>query len=152
MNPVTREWIKKAEGDFAIACREMRARKAPNYDGVCFHAQQCAEKYLKARLHAADIQFPRTHDLGVLIDLAKKIEPEWEVVRAAARMLTDYAVRFRYPGAFATRMQAREAVKACKLFRDRARMVLRLTAKPMKKRSLKKSRAKSVTTKRRKRS
>ena len=152
MNPVTREWIKKAEGDFSIACREMRARKAPNYDGVCFHAQQCAEKYLKARLHAADIPFPKTQHLGVLIDLAKKIEPEWEVVRAAARMLTDFAVRFRYPGAFATKTQAREAVMACELFRDRARMVLRLAAKPTKKRSLKKSRAKSVTTKRRKRS
>ncbi len=152
MNPVTRDGIKKAEGDFSIACREMRARKAPNYDGVCFHAQQCAEKYLKARLHAANIQFPKKHDLGLLIDLAKNIEPEWEVVRTAARMLTDYAVRFRYPGAFATKTQAREAVKACELFRDRARMVLRLAAKPTKKRSSKKSRAKSVTTKRRKRS
>ena len=152
MNPVTRDWIKKAEGDFSIACREMRARKAPNYDGVCFHAQQCAEKYLKARLHAAELQFPRTHDLGVLIDLAKNIEPEWEVVRPAARMLTDYAVRFRYPGAFATKTQAREAVKACELLRERARTALRLAAKPTKKRSSKKSRAKSVTTKRSKRS
>lgn len=152
MNPVTLDWIKKAEGDFSIACREMRARKAPNYDGVCYHAQQCAEKYLKARLHAAGIKFSKTHNLGVLIDLAKSIEPEWEVVRAAAQMLTDFAVRFRYPGAFATKQQAREAVKACELFRDRARMALRLAAKPTKKRSLKKSRAKSVTTKRRKRS
>ncbi len=152
MNPVTREWIKKAEGDFAIACREMRARKAPNYDGVCFHAQQCAEKYLKARLHAASIQFPRKHDLGVLIDLAKEMEPEWEVLRTEAQKLTDFAVRFRYPGAFATKTQARETVKACELFRDRARMVLRLPAKPTKKRSSKKPPAKSVTTKRRKRS
>ena len=152
MNPVTRDWIKKAEGDFSIACREIRARKAPNYDGVCFHAQQCAEKYLKARLHAAGVRFSRTHNLGVLIDLAKKIEPEWEVVRPAARMLTDFAVRFRYPGAFATKTQAREAVKACELFRERARMVLRLAARPTKKPSSKKSRAKLVTTKRRKRS
>jgi HEPN domain-containing protein len=43
MNPLTLEWIEKAEGDFATAQREQRARKMPNYDAVCFHAQQCAE-------------------------------------------------------------------------------------------------------------
>jgi HEPN domain-containing protein len=41
--------VTKAEGDFLTAGRELRARKSPNYDAVCFHAQQCAEKYLKAK-------------------------------------------------------------------------------------------------------
>jgi HEPN domain-containing protein len=50
MKPMTAEWVAKAEGDFAMVERESHARKNPNYDGVCFHAQQCAEKYLKARL------------------------------------------------------------------------------------------------------
>lgn len=50
MQPLKNEWIIKAEGDFATAQREMRARKDPNYDAACFHAQQCAEKYLKALL------------------------------------------------------------------------------------------------------
>src|SRR5262245_6490438 len=50
MKPLTHEWIGKAEGDFATARREVRARKAPNYDAACFHAQQCVEKYLKALL------------------------------------------------------------------------------------------------------
>ena len=48
MKPLTREWVRKAEGDYATAAREMRARKSPNYDAACFHAQQCVEKYLKA--------------------------------------------------------------------------------------------------------
>ena len=43
--------------------RESRVRKSPNYDGVCFHAQQCIEKYLKAKLVEADIDFPKTHNL-----------------------------------------------------------------------------------------
>jgi HEPN domain-containing protein len=43
MKPLTQEWVKKAEGDFATAERELRARKNPNYDAVCFHAQQCVE-------------------------------------------------------------------------------------------------------------
>lgn len=40
MKPITREWIEKAEGDFAMMEREGRARKQPNYDGICFHAQR----------------------------------------------------------------------------------------------------------------
>ena len=45
MNPLTLEWVEKAEGDWLTAQREYRARKAPNYDAACFHAQQVAEKY-----------------------------------------------------------------------------------------------------------
>ncbi len=55
MKPLTREWVEKAEGDFATARRELRARKDPNYDAACFHAQQCAEKYLKACLQEEDL-------------------------------------------------------------------------------------------------
>src|SRR5437867_2053447 len=77
MQPLTTEWVAKAEGDFVTAARDLRARKAPNYDAACFHAQQCAEKYLKARLQEANTPFPRTHDLEVLLDLLLPIEPGW---------------------------------------------------------------------------
>lgn len=50
MNPLTLEWVTKAEGDYLTAVREARIRKSPNYDAVCFHSQQAAEKYLKAYL------------------------------------------------------------------------------------------------------
>ena len=40
MKPITREWVGKAEGDFGTVERESRARKDPNYDAICFHAQQ----------------------------------------------------------------------------------------------------------------
>ena len=50
LNEIVKEWIAKAEGDFAVACRERRVRKLPNWDAVCFHSQQCVEKYLKALL------------------------------------------------------------------------------------------------------
>jgi hypothetical protein len=43
MKPLSNEWVDKSEGDFATANREVRVRKAPNYDAGCFHAQQCAE-------------------------------------------------------------------------------------------------------------
>ena len=57
MKPLTAEWVEKADADFATASREMRVRKAPNFDAVCFHAQQCAEKYLKAILQEVDLPF-----------------------------------------------------------------------------------------------
>lgn len=64
MQPLTIEWITKAEGDLATAWRELRARKSPNYDSACFHAQQCAEKYLKASLQEAGSPFGKTHNLS----------------------------------------------------------------------------------------
>ena len=50
MNELTVEWIAKAEGDWTTTGRELRARRSPNYDAACFHAQQAAEKYLKVPL------------------------------------------------------------------------------------------------------
>jgi len=81
MKQLTRQWVKKAEDDFQSVQRELAARKRPNLDGACFHAQQCIEKYLKARLQEAGIAFPRSHDLGHLLDLVKAVEPLWECLR-----------------------------------------------------------------------
>jgi HEPN domain-containing protein len=127
MQPLTTEWVAKAEGDFASARRELRARTAPNYDAACFHAQQCAEKYLKARLQEASIPFPRTHDLEVLLDLLLPIEPAWSVLRPAAQILTSLAVDVRYPGYAADKARAREALRTCGAIRDLARRSLGLS-------------------------
>jgi HEPN domain-containing protein len=74
MNPLAAEWIAKAEGDYTTARRERYARRAPNYDATCFHAQQMAEKYLKAFLQEHLIPAPRTHDLVELLFLCLPIE------------------------------------------------------------------------------
>jgi HEPN domain-containing protein len=63
-----RAWIKKAEDDFRSA-EHLLAIDEPPFEVVCFHAQQCAEKYIKAFLLWCDIDFPRTHDLVVLARL-----------------------------------------------------------------------------------
>ena len=79
MKPMTAEWVSKAEGDFAVLERECRARKNPCYDGACFHAQQCAEKYLKARLCEAGIGASKIHDLVALLEQIMDAEPAWEM-------------------------------------------------------------------------
>ncbi len=126
MKPLSNEWVVKAEGDYASARRELKARKAPNFDAACFHAQQCAEKYLKARLQEAGVPFGRSHHLTALLDLALPLEPMWEACRADLAILTAYAVEFRYPGESADGALARDAVRRCTTFRQVARASLGL--------------------------
>jgi HEPN domain-containing protein len=127
MNLLILEWIDKAEGDFTTALRELRARKSPNYDAACFHAQQCAEKYLKARLQEAVIAFSRTHNLTVLLDLLLPVEPGWDKLRAKLLALTAFSVAYRYPGASADKDTAREALNFCPEVREQVRLSLGLT-------------------------
>jgi HEPN domain-containing protein len=126
MKRIAAEWVLKAEGDFAIVQRELRARKSPCYDAVCFHAQQCAEKYLKARLAQAAIAFGKTHDLVALLEQALPVEPLWEAYRNELAALTAYAVAYRYPGESADRDDAKQAAKYCRHYRQAARAGLRL--------------------------
>ncbi len=126
MKPLTIEWIAKAEGDFASMTRERRARRNPNYDGLCFHAQQCAEKYLKARLCESNINPPKTHDLSVLLELTLPFEPAWELLRADIAYLSEFAVSFRYPGDSADKDQAANAYQRCLRFREAVRQDLGL--------------------------
>lgn len=126
MKPVVREWIEKAEADFRSAGREYRARKQPNFDAACFFAQQCIEKYLKARLVKGGMAVQKTHDLAALLDLLLPLEPSWAVVRPQLDTLTSYAVVFRYPGESATREMAQTAVADAKAIRLRIRMAFGL--------------------------
>jgi len=121
MKDSTREWVEKAEADFNSAGREYRARKHPNFDAACFFAQQCVEKYFKARLVEAGSPFPKTHDLDVLLDLIVPLEPLWEAFRSGVSDLTSFAVAFRYPGESATRDMARLAVANAKQIREQIR-------------------------------
>jgi len=75
------EWVEKAEGDWHTAGRELRTTEFPNYDAVCFHAQQCAEKYLKALLTERNVRFPKMHHLPTLLDLLVPVCPEAEACR-----------------------------------------------------------------------
>jgi HEPN domain-containing protein len=119
--------VAKAEGDWDAAQREYRARQRPNYDAARFHAQQCAEKYLKARLEEAAIAFGRTHNLISLLMLVLLIEPAWTVLQPHLTALNIYSVTFRYPGSSATRSNAANAIKNCREVRRIIRQSLGLS-------------------------
>lgn len=127
MNPLTLEWIEKAEGDFATAGRELRARKLPNYDAACFHAQQAAEKYLKAVLQEAGKVVPKTHSLAELLGLCLEIDKSYELLLPDLNLLDAYAVQYRYPGNTANKFEAKSAFKTSQVIRNAIRTRLNLS-------------------------
>ncbi len=92
---VIREWIEKAENDLTNATPTLTLGNECPTNTVCFHAQQCVEKYIKALLLFRAVTFPRTHDIHVLRALLPpKLRPKMEP-KLQSR-LTAYAVTLRY--------------------------------------------------------
>jgi len=92
-----RRWVEKAEHDLQNAEYVLGLKEECPTDTVCFHCQQCAEKYLEALLIFNTIEFPRTHDLVLLFNLAERVvghNLEIEQVQPLNR----YSVEARYPG------------------------------------------------------
>ena len=114
---------ERAEEDFILARTAVR-RKQPLTYGACFHAQQCAEKYMKALLISKGADFPKTHDLLMLNGLCSSNGIFLEIDSKHLNTLTDYAVRTRYPGEAPTVDDAKEAVELAKLIRNFARKFL----------------------------
>ncbi len=96
MNPETDAWIASAEVDYRLAIRAVQDPAIP--EGVCFHAQQCLEKYLKALLEQAREPVPRTHDLGTLHELATHLPPDLSAYESDLKAMGPFAVAVRYPG------------------------------------------------------
>lgn len=114
-----REWLEKADEDLAVA-EYLVSSDRPYFGAVGFHAQQAAEKYLKAFLVRHQIEFPKTHDLDKLLDLvAKAAEPLAHLLRDAS-MLSVYGVETRYPADLPdlTLSQAQTAVNLATKVRD----------------------------------
>ena len=60
-------WLRKADSDLTSASLCVEREQA--LDTACFHAQQAAEKWLKAYLTAYGVALPFVHNLEKLIEL-----------------------------------------------------------------------------------
>lgn len=120
-----RTWAASAEEDFILA-RTALQRKQPLVSGTCFHAQQCAEKYMKALLISKSADFPKTHDLLMLNNLCSVAGVFLEIDPKHLNTLSDYAVRTRYPGEEPNVEDAKEAIELAKLVRSFAKKFLGL--------------------------
>ena len=90
-------WISYAEEDLGLAQYALKMPGSRPYRLIAFHAQQCAEKYLKA----------------------------YEEIKSAEE-LTPYAVTARYPGVdeIVTEDEAKQAVDMASNVRETIRKVL----------------------------
>jgi HEPN domain-containing protein len=119
-------WIEKAEHDIRNADHTLTLKKDCPLDTVCFHAQQGAEKCLKALLVFEGVDFPRTHDLVLLLHLVPK-EAAIRIETVDVHPLNRYSVETRYPGEWApfTRKEAENAVLLAKKVRKAVKACLR---------------------------
>jgi HEPN domain-containing protein len=108
------EWLELARLDAITAERECAVSIEPNYNAVCFHAQQAVEKLMKGVLRHHGIMAPHTHDLIVLDDLLVRQIASWSWPATELRSLTIGAVGYRYPGQKATMQEAQESLDICR--------------------------------------
>ena len=113
---IVRNWLKRAQSDLQLGKAALKTKDVLPED-ACFHAQQCAEKSLKALLLDLDIDFPKTHAIEVLLDLLKikgiyipeNVDESFE--------LSQYAVQTSYPGEWepVTKLEAKGALERAAL-------------------------------------
>jgi len=108
---LTRSWLVKAKEDLNAA-NVLLSYNLSVQSAVGFHSQQAAEKFLKALLTWYQIEFPKTHNLGELLDLISKVNPDLADSLHHITALNPYGIEYRYPADLpeVTPEQARSAL------------------------------------------
>jgi HEPN domain-containing protein len=117
-----RKWITYAEEDLRLAKQGLKISSSCPYRLIAYHAQQCAEKYLKAYLVFKQVDFPYTHNIRSLIQLCIG---DWIVEISDADELTPYAVTTRYPG-IDDRVTRKDVIYALELAKKVRKVVRRV--------------------------
>lgn len=122
---IAKQWLKQADEDIRLARHAFKLSSSRPCKLIAFHAQQCAEKCLKAFLAFKKVDFPYTHNISVLLEIGSK-HAAWMQDLREAEMLTDYAVTVRYPGSErVTKKDAETAVKMALKVRSVVRKALK---------------------------
>lgn len=106
------EFREKGLADLDTARREHAATVRPNHDAVCFHAQQCVEKLMKAVLAKRAQPIRKTHSLLVLDAQLRTVYQSWKADYQDLAILQIGAVEYRYPGITANKEAADLAIAA----------------------------------------
>lgn len=112
-------WFRKADSDLRTA--EYAATDDDLLEIACYHAQQCAEKYLKGYLVSKQVPFKFVHELAYLVRLCMNADQEFSRLLDPAAELQDYATDVRYPAeemAWVSREEAQEALQRATRIRD----------------------------------
>jgi HEPN domain-containing protein len=118
------EWIAKAEGDWE-ALDILLSRNTPGLrDAVVFHAQQCVEKLLKARLIQLGQPVDKIHDLAALSRQLEAVDDQWSWDNEELSDLSAGAVLARYPGFETSAEEQAELVELASNVRQVLRILL----------------------------
>lgn len=121
-----KKWINYAEEDLHLAKYSLTLESGCPFRLTAYHAQQCAEKYLKAFLVFHQIDFPYTHSITRLLEICSSLINTNEFTEA--EMLTPFAITARYPGEDeeVTKEEALEAIRMADLVKDKIIIQLKL--------------------------
>ena len=97
-NTLITNWKIKVDNDLKIVEIGLTTDKLIG-DVLCFHCQQCVEKYLKLFLIYNEIDFPKTHNISILLEECKKLDSNFDILQDVV-YLTEYAVEIRCPDNF----------------------------------------------------
>ena len=112
-------WLRKAESDFENL--ELCLEHNRSLDTACFHAQQAAEKYLKAFLLYMGEDFPFVHNIEKLLELCGEKEASFLDLIFLGEKLTPFAVSLRYDEEF---WPSRQLVEEARDVASRIRMLV----------------------------
>jgi HEPN domain-containing protein len=117
-----KQWMSLAEEDINLATHALTLGKRSPYRLAAYHAQQCAEKYLKAFLVYHNTDFPYTHNIRRLLKLCEK-HAGWAQSLKDAEVLTPYSITARYPGEeeVVTESEAKKAIEIAGRVREEVR-------------------------------
>lgn len=126
---LTRQWIVKAEEDFTAAFRLHRIRGLAPYDHVCFHAQECLDKYLKAMLSEANVPFVKTDPLPNVVQASVRIDPTLAWLRDYVDRFPTDPLDYLYPGRSVNKREAYDVFSCCQRVRSAIRYRLGVSAR-----------------------
>ncbi|MHC4474587.1 MAG: HEPN domain-containing protein [Planctomycetota bacterium] len=116
------QWLRLADEDLNLASHALGLGVRSPYRLIAYHAQQCAEKSLKAFLVYHNVDFPYTHNIRILLQLCAK-HATWAQTVKDAEELSPYAITARYPGEDeeVTEAEAKRAIELARQVRQQVR-------------------------------
>lgn len=116
ISKAVRQWLKYAATDLRLS--QTSIDFSAEFKAIAaFHAQQCAEKAIKAYLTHHKVRFPKSHDIEALVEFVKQVDAPLAKKLEKCKALTIYAVTYRYPDAERkplTLAKVRAAIKLAK--------------------------------------
>lgn len=119
------QWLSLADEDLNLASHALGLGAQSPYRLIAYHAQQCAEKCLKAFLVYHNVDFPYTHNIRRLLKFCEE-HAAWIDTLKGAEELTPYAITARYPGEDeeVTESEAKRSIEIARQVRTQVRTAL----------------------------